>query len=260
MYMCNVRPAQTFLPLTLGTLEETVGLAVLTWAVSTRNTNVVTGMLVLAGAGTGSRFMPASLHMAGVWPERIASAMSLMRFAMPFGGTLGLTIMGSVFNNKFDRVSALAGLGGNLSVHDTQSLGAIADLPPAVQEIVRNAGKDAVMWAFISIMPIIAISLVSGMFLGNVWIKPTGETGQQERRVEEGQEKNKSEGNDVGDDDGSKTSEVIYVSYLYALFKVCLNLQLQLQPPEADDSMSFIQGNVSSYKHVSRPRRQSERT
>ncbi|KKA25045.1 Permeases of the major facilitator superfamily [Rasamsonia emersonii CBS 393.64] len=220
-YMCNVRPGQTFPPLTLGTIEETIGLAVLAWAVSVRNTNVVNGMMVLAGAGTGSRFMPASLHIAGVWPERLASAMSLMRFAMPFGGTLGLTIMGSVFNNKFSGASSSSGLAGGLNVHSTQSLSAIANLPAAAQQVIRARGKDGVMWAFIAIMPIMGISLVSGLFLGNVWIKPASKSGQQDgRRVEEGR----------GDDDETQYNEVIYVPYLYALLK----------------------GNVNSYKHISR--------
>lgn len=207
--MCNVRPGQTFPPLTLGTIEETIGLAVLAWAVSVRNTNVVNGMMVLAGAGTGSRFMPASLHIAGVWPERLAPAMSLMRFAMPFGGTLGLTIMASVFNNKFSGASSSSGLAG-LNVHNTQSLSAIANLPAAAQQVIRARGKDGVMWAFISIMPIMGISLVSGLFLGNVWIKPKSK--QDGRRVEEGQ-------GQIGDDE-TQYNEVIYVPYLYALLKV----------------------------------------
>ncbi|KAL1970569.1 hypothetical protein VTN77DRAFT_4213 [Rasamsonia byssochlamydoides] len=219
IYMCNIWPAQTFPPLSLGTIEETVGLAVLAWAVSARNTRVVNGMMVLAGAGTGSRFMPASLHIAGVWPERIASAMSLLRFALPFGGTLGLTIMGSVFNNKLASISGLAagGLGNNFSVHNTQSLSAIADLPPAAQEVIRSTGKDAVMWAFISIMPIIGISLVTGLFLGNVWIKPTA---QQARHVEDGDTAAAAD----ADESDTRHSEVIYVPYLYALVKVGINL------------------------------------
>jgi hypothetical protein len=205
MYMCNVWPAQTFLPLTLGTIEETVGLAVLSWAISAQNTGLVNGMMALAGAGTGSRFMPATLHIAGVWPERIAPAMSLMRFALPFGGTLGLTIMGTVFNNKWSsRTSSLAGGIGNgdINVHNTQSLNAIASLPSDIQQVIRDAGKEAVMWSFIAILPIMGISFITGLFLGNVWIKPS---------------KKKSE---VEDKQTTQTSEVIYVPYLYALFKV----------------------------------------
>jgi len=246
MFICNVWPAQTFFPLTFGTVEETVGLAVLTWAVSTRNIPVVNGMMILAGAGTGSRLMPSALHIAGVWPEQIAPAMSLMRFALPFGGTLGLTIMGSVFNNKFAVVTDQLQANGLQNVgynsNSTNSLNAITDLPPAVQDVVRAAGKNAVMWAFISIMPIIGISLFTSFFIGNVWIKKKKgkpETGDKQLKSSEHQEdplhsKKAENGYNNGDDEDDeeiKETDVIYVPYLYALFT----------------------GNLDSYKHTSKP-------
>lgn len=211
MLMCNVWPAQTFWPLTLGTIEETIGLALLAWAISNRNTTLVNGMMVLAGAGTGSRFMPSALHIAGVWPDKIAPAMSLMRFAQPFGGTLALTIMGAVFNNKFSSSSALSGSGSSSSSaafdpHNTDSLDGISKLPQNVQDVVRDVGKDAIMWAFIAILPILGISLVTGFFLGNAWIKPS-------KTKEDMGESQREAG----------TSEVIYVPYLYALLKVSLS-------------------------------------
>lgn len=212
-FMCNAFPAQTFWPLTLGTIEETIGLSLLAWAISHRNTTLVNGMMVLAGAGTGIRFMPSALHIAGVWPEKIAPAMSLMRFAQPFGGTLALTIMGAVFNNKWSSSSVLSGSSSSSSVsfdpHNTDSLDDISKLPQSVQDIVRDVGKDAIMWAFIAILPILGISLVTGFFLGNAWIKPsktkTADMGESQSEQEAG------------------TSEVIYVPYLYALFKVSLS-------------------------------------
>ncbi|KAL2007863.1 hypothetical protein VTN00DRAFT_7845 [Thermoascus crustaceus] len=248
MYMCNVRPAQTFFPLTLGTIAETVGLSVLTWAIRARNTGLVNGMMVLAGAGTGLRFMPASLHIAGIWPEQIASATSLMRFSLPFGGTIGLTIMAET---------------EGWSTFTTRSLDAIADLPAAQQEAVRVTSRDAVMWAFISIMPIIGISLITGFFLGNMWIKTTARTttittstgtttkqGHHDQIQE--QSSNASKGRDTsyqengrttvdGDDDEEEEdiqhSEVIYIPYLYAWFK----------------------GDIDSYKHMTKPLSQKEK-
>ncbi|KAE8352087.1 major facilitator superfamily domain-containing protein [Aspergillus coremiiformis] len=202
VFMCNVWPAQTFFPLNIGTIVSTVGLAMVVYAISTQNTGLINGMMALTGAGTGLRFMPATLHMVGVWPEKIAPAQSLMRFAQPFGGTLCLTIMGSVFNNKFVRSSILSGSDSALDVHDTNSLAFIADLPTEAQQSVRLAGKDAIMWAFIAIMPIMGLSLVTGLFIGNVWITP----------------KPKDE-----EWNGSSHSEVIYVPYLWALLKGNIN-------------------------------------
>jgi hypothetical protein len=168
-------------------------------------------MMVLAGAGTGLRLMPVNLHTAGVWPEKIAPAMSLMRFALPFGGTLGLTIMGSVFNNRLSSKSSGSGDMGGLDVHDGASLEYIAGLPGPEQEAIRTAGKEAIMWAFIAIMPVIGLSLATGLVMGNVWIKPErSRSRQRQQQAETGCE---------GADEGGH-SEVIYVPYLWALLTV----------------------------------------
>ncbi|KAF7586337.1 hypothetical protein BBP40_009047 [Aspergillus hancockii] len=214
VFMCNVWPAQSFFPLNFGTIISTIGLAMVCYAISTQNTSLINGMMAITGAGTGLRFMPATLHMVGVWPEKIAPAQSLMRFAQPFGGTLCLTIMGSVFNNKFARTSIVSG-SGNLDVHDTNSLAFITDLPAEAQSAVRMAGRDAIMWAFISVLPIMGLSLVTGLFMGNVWIKPKPRDEEQHDTSE----------------DQSNHSEVIYVPYIWALLK----------------------GNIDSYKNVNRP-------
>ncbi|PYI03658.1 MFS multidrug transporter [Aspergillus sclerotiicarbonarius CBS 121057] len=208
VYMCNAFPRQTFFPLNFGAVLSTVGLAMVAYAVSAQNTNLLCGMMVVTGVGVGLRLMPASLHTVGVWPERVASAMSLMQVALPFGGTLGLTIMTSVFNNKFGNSATIKGLEGadsTLNVHDTNSLSFLDDLPAAVQESVRTAGKDAIMWAFISILPIIGVSLVTSVIMGNVWVNIKA------KRNKEGQ---------VEADEGEEgRSEVIYVPYLWALAK-----------------------------------------
>ncbi|KAB8262034.1 major facilitator superfamily domain-containing protein [Aspergillus pseudonomiae] len=206
VFLCNVWPAQSFFPLNIGTIISTVGLAMVVYAIHTQNTSLINGMMAITGAGTGLRFMPATLHMVGVWPEKIAPAQSLMRFAQPFGGTLCLTIMGSVFNNKFAQSSVVSGgaAGGDIDVHDTNSLAFIADLPADAQRSVRMAGKDAIMWAFIAVLPIMGLSLVTGLFIGNVWIKPKPKTDEEQRNALQ---------------DESSHSEVIYVPYLWALLK-----------------------------------------
>ncbi|KAL7796181.1 major facilitator superfamily domain-containing protein [Trichoderma afarasin] len=215
MYLCNRWPGQTFWPLLLGSVEEAAGLGALTWAVSAGRPNIVSGMMVLTGAGTGSRFMPASLHVAGVWPERLAPAMSLMRFAMPFGGTLGLTIMNAVFNSKFasatSSLSLPSGSGniGNIIAQDSQSLDAITKLPSALQAAVREAGRKGVEWAFISILPILGLSVFACFVLGNVWIKHKVKKGEVASSTSSGQ----------GEKQDTRASAVVYVPYLYALLK-----------------------------------------
>ncbi|KAE8371080.1 major facilitator superfamily domain-containing protein [Aspergillus bertholletiae] len=237
VFFCNVWPAQTFVPLNIGALVSTVGLGMVVYAIHTQDTGLINGMMAITGAGTGLRFMPATLHMVGVWPEKIAPAQSLMRFAQPFGGTLCLTIMGSVFNNKFAQssiVSRGASAGGDLDVHDSNSLSFIADLPADAQRSVRMAGKDAIMWAFIAILPIMGLSLVTGLFIGNVWIKPKPKDEEQR---------------DAWEDEGSH-SEVIYVPYLWALLTGNIDSYKKTNKVLPNSDSKAADFNNSSYLHT----------
>ncbi|PGH06906.1 hypothetical protein GX51_02151 [Blastomyces parvus] len=226
MFACNVWPAQTFAPLSAGTLIETVGVALITWAVTTRNIPLINGMMAVAGAGTGLRFMPSSLHAAGIWPDKIAPAMSIMRFCLPFGGTLALAIMGSVFNNKMASIfhPNMESQNGRIDIQSNQSLDDISKLPLEVQDHIRNTGKDAVMWAFISIMPIMAISFVTGIFLGNVWIKKKG--GGSENQIGQGASTPLAD-----DDEDIESNEVVYVSYLWARITGTLDEKKRITKP-----------------------------
>ena len=163
MFTCNVYPKHTFFPMFGGAVVEAAGLSVLIWALWSRRVSVIAGMLGLAGCGVGVRAMPGSLHATGVWPSKIAPAMSLIGFASPFGGTIALAIMGSVFNNRFPRAS-------RQDSHSSSSLRAIAALPAEVRATVRDGARHAVVWAFISIMPIVGTCVLAAALLGNVRI------------------------------------------------------------------------------------------
>ena len=176
MIMCNAWPRQTFWPLIMGTVIETAGMGALTYATKSANRTLVNVMMAIAGFGSGIRLMPEALHLAGMFRNRVAPVLSMLRFAMPFGGTLAITVMGAVFQNKMSQFFALAAsqnLGvdsSTLDLHNTASLDALTQASPEVQARVRAAGADAVMWAFISILPFLGLSLVANLFLGNVWI------------------------------------------------------------------------------------------
>lgn len=171
MFICNVWIRQTFWPLFLGTVIETTGIAVLCYAVKQRQEILVNVMMAIAGVGTGMRFMPSNLHLAGMFRDRLAPAYSMLRFALPFGGTLALTIMGSVFQNKMADVFSSTGTNnGTVDVHNEASLNSIAQLPAADQAAIREQGATATMWSFISILPILVLTLAASIGLGNVWI------------------------------------------------------------------------------------------
>lgn len=173
LLMCNVWPKQTFYPLFIGSIVEAVGLSAMTWAISARNTTLVNVFLAVAGAGTGFRFMPVVLHAAGIWPDRLPAMQSILSFTLPLGETIGISMMGAVFSNKFSqylRSITATDASFNGGTTGPTNLDALASLPPAAQEAVRNAAARAIMWGFISVLPFLAISMVASAFLGNVWI------------------------------------------------------------------------------------------
>lgn len=170
IFVCNKWPRQTFWPLFIGTVIETIGIGVICYAVHARRVPLINGMMFIAGAGTGMRFMPGNLHLAGMFRNQLAAVYSLLRFSMPFGGTVGLTIMGAVFQNKMAAVFGTAINGQSIDLHQQSSLEVISELPAEEQAIVRAEGANATMWAFVSILPILAITIFTTMALGNVWI------------------------------------------------------------------------------------------
>ena len=204
MYLCNRQPRQTFFPLLVGSIVEGVGLALLTYSVSIRHQTNVKVFLAVSGAGTGLRFMPVVLHAAGTWSSRIPSMQSLLSFMLPLGETLGISMMGSVFSNKLGTyLGAIAsrepGLG--LSSAGPPSFDVLNSLPAAAKLDVQNAAAKAVMWALVSVLPFVGLSIVASAFLGNVWI---GMAATPAKDGEPGQ--------------AAEKGGVMYGCYVYALF------------------------------------------
>jgi MFS family permease len=175
LFLCNIWPRQTFYSLMVGSVVEAVGLGLLTWAVSIRHKALVNGMLALAGAGTGMRFMPVVLHSAGIWPTRIWAVQSLMSFMIPLGETIGISMMGAVFTNKFN--SGLRSL-ADIDTSGPANLNILDTLPSEAKLAVQNVAAKAVMWAFVAILPFMALSMIAAFFLGNVWIGKDAQEGK----------------------------------------------------------------------------------
>ncbi|KAF1915119.1 major facilitator superfamily domain-containing protein [Ampelomyces quisqualis] len=177
MFLCNRWPRQTFSPLLWGLIIEGLGLALLTYSVSIRHQTMVKAFLAVAGAGTGLPFMPVFLHAAGIWSTEIPSMQSLLSFMSPLGETIGISMMGAVFSNELGtRIGSIARVLPRLGLSSSAppSLDLINGLPTKVKTGVQNAAAKAVMWALISVLPFVALSIIASALLGNVWIgKPT---------------------------------------------------------------------------------------
>lgn len=135
-------PRQTFPVLVLGSITAAVGMTVLAWAVHAHNNNVVFGMMALVGHGVMVRMNPTAVHCLAYFPNLTARITCLNAFAIPFGGLFGLTIMTTVFNNKITH--------GN------------------------ETPQEAIMWAFVSVIPFMWLCVAFCLLTGNVWIREGG--------------------------------------------------------------------------------------
>lgn len=116
-------------------------------------------MMGLTGAGTGLRFMPGSLHGIGFFPNDIAAVIAMTSFAVPFGGTLAMTLMSSVFFNKV-----------GFSITESPTQPGLPELPPEILGPLQYKIKKGVVFAFISILPFMWICVLAAASLGNVKI------------------------------------------------------------------------------------------
>lgn len=142
MFLVNVFPWQTLPTLLLGTVCSSTGITVLAFACQAENNNLIYGMMALTGYGVGVNFNPGSLHGLAYFPGMTASITCPISFANPFGGTICLTIMMTVFNNRS---------GPN-----------------------HADPKTGIVWAFTSMIPIMWLQVLGATFLGNVWIRKDG--------------------------------------------------------------------------------------
>jgi len=142
MVFINAWPRQTVPILFLGTTTAAVGITVIAYGCHADYLNLVYGMMALTGFGVGVNMNPGTLHALAYFPGMTAPITCLTSFAFPFGGTVTLTIMSSVFNNK-------SGVG-----HADPLTG--------------------IVWAFAAVAPIMWLAVLITTFLGNVWIGKDG--------------------------------------------------------------------------------------
>lgn len=142
-FLCNRWPRMSWPPLALGSLLEVISVGLFAYALYLEDTNTIFGMLVLVGVSIGIRFMGAPLHGIGFFPENRASIIALIAVSMPLGGTIGLTIMTTVFNNV-----------SGLQFHDI-NFERILSMPPEQREAILHNIKMGIVWAYVAVVPLL---------------------------------------------------------------------------------------------------------
>ncbi|KIJ37995.1 hypothetical protein M422DRAFT_60884 [Sphaerobolus stellatus SS14] len=173
---------QPKIPIVIGTTLVPIGLGLLSLAMEKNNEKMVDGFLVLCGVGVGMTFGPLAIHARFSQPEdRVAVFRTL-------GGTVGLAQCSAVLNAKVRTSIADAIKSGQFSAAELsqlaslgniQSINDISALPPALTIVVRDAFRNGVHWAFISLVSWAGIVTILVLFLSKIPdtdARPTGNT------------------------------------------------------------------------------------
>ncbi|THH30779.1 hypothetical protein EUX98_g3402 [Antrodiella citrinella] len=160
-------------PAILGGIVETVALGLISLGMEHNNQSQVDGFMAMAGVGVGLSLGPLAVHARFSQPEALVAVVSaLSLFFRSFGGTVGLAQCGAVLNAKVNTFIAGAIASGAFSNSDISSLTAatasssltslqdISGLPPNVQQLVKDAFRNALKWCFISLIPWSALAAV----------------------------------------------------------------------------------------------------
>lgn len=149
--------------LVAGAVSITTGLALLSTIDHTTPILLISGYLVVLGAGIGMSMQNLVLAVQNtVDVHDVGAASSLVVFLRSLGGTIGVTVLGVVLD---DRVSALLGAGTALSD--------LATLPAAPALAVRAAYGDAVGLVFGVAAAASVVALVAVLFLEEAPLRTT---------------------------------------------------------------------------------------
>ncbi|KAL4262088.1 Major facilitator superfamily (MFS) profile domain-containing protein [Pleurotus pulmonarius] len=168
-------------PILFGGLLLPIALGLISMAMQQDRQNLVKGFMVLAGVGIGVAIGPLAIHARFSQPaERLAIVSAMLLFFRSFGGTIGLAQCAAVLNAKVRDYLQDAVESGAVSAEHAATLASIASsgglssvheidiLPPDVQDLVRNAFRNGVRWAFVSLIPWAAVAFLLTVFLTNL--------------------------------------------------------------------------------------------
>ncbi|KAH7910601.1 major facilitator superfamily domain-containing protein [Hygrophoropsis aurantiaca] len=168
-------------PIILGSIIIPISLGLIAMAMGANNQGQVNGFMVMAGGGVGLTAGSLAIHARFSQPtHRVAIVNAMTLFFRSLGGTVGLAQCAAVMNAKVKQyisaqirngalsgpdLAALAQADTSQSLNSLQSLSA---LPPDVQNVIREAFRNGVRWAFISLLPWCCLSFFLLLFLSKI--------------------------------------------------------------------------------------------
>jgi len=171
---------QPIYPIVAGSVIMTVGLGLMQMGMQKNGQGLVDGFMAMTGFGVGLTAGPIVVQARFLMPDHVAIINAMMLFFRALGGTIGLaqcaTVMnakvnsyiigqiesGAISSSDLDILAALYSSGGLTSIQSLDGL------PSAVQQIIRDAFRNAVRWSFISLIPWAGLAVILFLFLSRI--------------------------------------------------------------------------------------------
>lgn len=174
------RLRQPIYPIVTGLIVITVGLSLIQMAIQKNVQGLVNGFMCIAGSGVGLTAGANVIQARFLMPGHVAVTNALLLFFRALGGTIGLAQCFTVMNAKVDsyivgQIQSGAVSGSDLNTLEAlysggglDSMQSLEGLPPAVQQIIRDAFRDGVRWSFISLIPWAGLAVILSLFLSKI--------------------------------------------------------------------------------------------
>ncbi|EKM48458.1 uncharacterized protein PHACADRAFT_266351, partial [Phanerochaete carnosa HHB-10118-sp] len=141
---------------------------------STSNAKLV-GYQILMGAGLGGSYQSSFVAVQTEWADEVEEttrASAILTFISYFGGIVGLSIAGSIYDNRLgSELSHVQGLTPELVDALKQSITIIATLPDGLREQVREASIKALTAIFLIPLICSALGAVCALAIRNHNVK-----------------------------------------------------------------------------------------
>ncbi|PVF95953.1 MFS general substrate transporter [Serendipita vermifera] len=140
----------------------------------------VKGYLILTGVGVGITFGPLSYQARYSQPEeRVAVVVATNLFFRTAGGTIGLAQLFAVMYSRVRHYIADQIASGRISLQDAAEIsrslstidvrsGGILGLSGVLKDVINEAFKDGLRWAFFSLLPWLGIAAILSFFLHTI--------------------------------------------------------------------------------------------
>lgn len=174
------RLRQPIYPIVSGLIMITVGLGLVQMAIQKNVQGLINGFMCIAGFGVSLTAGANVIHARFLMPGHVAVTNALLLFFRALGGTIGLAQCFTVMNAKVDsyivgQIQSGAVSGSDLNTLEAlysggglDSMQSLEGLPPAVQQIIRDAFRNGVRWSFISLIPWAGLAVIRSLFLSKI--------------------------------------------------------------------------------------------